>query len=164
MSSCKKTVVGRRQLMLALCLSVGAAGCSHFSHGHHHGHGAHHGGLDDRSALALDDGQKWPTDASLRKGMREIRALVADSPFSTGSATADPLAAKQIAMGVEGQVAYLIKNCELEPKADAALHVLISDMLEGAEALKKATPSAAGLALINNALAEYPKYFDDERW
>lgn len=154
MNSLNTMIVGRRRvLMLAVGLPIAAVGCSHFAGGHH----GHHGEDGDRSALVLDNGRKWSTDDSLRAGMREIRTLVETSP-------ADPTAAKQIAAGVEDQVAFLIKNCELEPKADAALHVLITDMLTGAETLKEPAPSAAGVEKIRGALEQYPEFFDDPQW
>ncbi len=151
----------RRLVGMSVSLSLVLAGCSHFAGGHHHGA---HGGALDRSALTLNEGRKWPTDAPLRQGMREIRTLVQSPTAATASASIEPAVAQRVADGVDAQVAFLIQNCKLEPKADAALHVLITDMLNGAQALRQPTPTAQGLMQIRDALAQYPQYFDDPQW
>ncbi len=135
---------------------LGLSGCSHFHEAHQHQHGA-----DDSTAqLTLNNGKKWATDEPLRLGMGRIKALVDPMGAVTPEQSVDPAQAKAIAKGVEGQVAFLVSNCKLEPKADAVLHVLIADMLQGAEALSKPAPTGRGLVLIRHALERYPEYFE----
>ncbi len=165
----------RRCLAGVFVLSIAAAGCSHFGKGHHDANGGHdagghrdahgmHGDHAGRSALALNDGAKWSTDAPLRTAMRKIRMTVETETRSQNPASIDPASAMKIATEVEDQVGFMIEHCELEPKADATLHVLISDMLKGAGELRKPATSTAGLTRIQDALEQYPEYFSDAQW
>ncbi|MEZ5474915.1 MAG: DUF3365 domain-containing protein [Steroidobacteraceae bacterium] len=103
-------------------------------------------------ALVLNDGQKWATDLPLRTGMERIRALLAAPPSA------------DLATGIRGQIDYLILNCKLEPQADAALHVLLADMLEAAADLQENAASPAARARISQSLAQYGQYFDHSGW
>lgn len=118
------------------------------------------------AALRLDDGKKWPTDAALREGMAAIRdavaaehdAIVADE---TGAAGYAALAAR-----LDQHSAYIVKNCRLPAAADAALHVILADVINGASLMKNADPSSRRLGAEKaiNALDLYPQYFSDPGW
>ena len=138
-------------------------GCSHFhaAHGADHADHANHA---SSSALVLNDGKKWQTDQPLRTGMQRIRALVAPLQGATAAQSLDRTQAKAIADGVQAQVAYLVSNCKLVPQADAVLHVLIAQMLDGAQQLSKDAPTGQGIVVINQALQHYPQYFDHPAW
>lgn len=160
------------RLLLAAVMTSGAGvtACHHVDkhHEHHAGaagerahdeHHAHHGATAE--GLVLDNGQKWQTDAALRKGMAEIRTLIA--PFPAGL----PLPKAQVqsvAEGVRSEVGQLIQECKLKPEADAVLHVLIAEMLQGADALSSGKPAAEGLDRIRGAVERYPAYFDHPGW
>lgn len=135
---------------------LGLSGCAHFHEAHQHQHGAG----DSAAQLSLNNGQKWATDEALRQGMDRIKALLEPMGAASPEQSLDPVQAKAIAKGVEGQVAFLVSNCKLEPKADAVLHVLIADMLQGAQALSQPAPTGHGLVLIRRALERYPEYFE----
>lgn len=125
---------------------------------HDHEHGAH-----GTAGLALNDGARWNTDAPLRAGMQRIR----DAAVSALDAWPKPLPqaeAKALATAIRDQVSYLVTNCKLEPKADAVLHVLLADLLGGAEALERDPQSQDGLPRIGRALRLYPEYFDHPGW
>lgn len=123
-----------------------------YGHGHSHGRGAGAG-------LQLNAGQKWKTDQRLREGMERIRELViAASP--TGSASDMDV----LANGIQQQVDNLIANCKLQPAADETLHVMIADLLEGADLVIKRSDPPRGIALMRKALQTYPKYFDHAGW
>lgn len=142
--------------IIAFLVLLGPAGCSHFHEAHQHQHDT-----DGSTAqLTLNNGKKWATDEPLRLGMARIKMLVDPAGAVTPEQGLDPEQAKRIAEGVNGQVAYLIANCRLEPKADAILHVLIADMLQGAEALSQPAPKGRGLLLIQRGLQRYPDYFE----
>ena len=145
-------------IMAALFATIGGLAFWHF-HGDH-GHD-HHG--DASVQLTLNQGQKWPTDEPLRTGMGEIRDLVTQATTNgVNHLNADQ--AGQLSQGVQEQVSFLINNCKLEPEADAALHVLIGEMLQGAEMLKDSSSMSQGLAILIHALDQYPLYFDHENW
>ncbi len=119
----------------------------------------------DAGGLVLDHGAKWATDAPLRAGMEQIRNLVAapQAAVAAGGLLA-PAELQLVAEGVRQQVDGLIRNCKLEPEADAVLHVLIAGMLQGAVELEGTPPSATGLLRIRQAVDQYPQYFAHAGW
>ncbi len=151
----------------------------HSAAGHDAGHAHEHG--SEATGLTLDDGgRKWATDEALRTGMQAIRAQLMALPEP-----ALPEQRQQLAAGIRDQVSYLIAHCKLEPRADAVLHVLIGQLLAGADALETAgnnTPGseAAGaenvasrtaqtgkpdaIQALHSALADYGQYFDHPGW
>jgi hypothetical protein len=164
----RRWIAGIAALAAVVAVSVSAVlGWKHFhaDHGAEHGmdHGAHeahaaHGGLE---GLALDEGRKWATDAPLRQGMENVRALLAQA----GPASAmDDARAAALAGGVRAQVNFMILNCKLEPRADAVLHVLIGELVGGAGELAEPRTRASGLGTIERALQQYPQYFDHPGW
>jgi len=119
----------------------------------------------DAGVLIREHGEKWATDAPLRAGMEQIRNLIAVPQATVASgASLTPADARALADGVRHQVDELIRNCKLEPEADAALHVLIADLLQGAAELVGEPPSAEGLARIQNAINQYARYFSHPGW
>jgi hypothetical protein len=129
-------------------------GHDHAGHAHDHGHGA--------AVLALNDGKRWETDQPLRTGMQRIRdassgVIAAERPLTKEEA-------KALATALQDAVGYLMQNCRLEPRADATLHVLITDLLSGAGLLAENPSSPEGAALILRALQRYPEYFDHPGW
>jgi len=59
---------------------------------------------------------------------------------------------------------FLFKNCKLEPKADAQLHILLAKIMRGLEQMKSADNQKQGVVLIIQSLDEYPAYFEDSDW
>ena len=106
--------------------------------------------------LVLDHGRKWQTDAPLRQGMENIRAAL-----SKGM-TYEALAAE-----VRSEVAGIVQSCRLEPAADAQLHVVLIQLLAGAEAMEGKVPGENrrdGAERIGKALDAYGTHFDHEGW
>jgi hypothetical protein len=126
---------------------------------HHHSAGMHE--------LTLDAGKKWATDDPLRQGMAAVRnAVAADmKAIHTGKQTDagyDALAAK-----VEASVSSIVQNCKLKPEADAQLHVLIAEMMQGVDVMRgkeAQAPRLQGAEKIVGALDNYPKFFDHPGW
>ena len=130
---------------------------------HDHGH-AHHGVASDQ--LSLNDGKKWEGDGNLRQGMSRIRdALNADlNAIHMGKATGKQYQA--LAKKIDAQIEFMVNNCKLEPKADAMLHLLLADIIAGADAMKQpdigdARKGAEGVA---QALESYGNYFTHPGW
>ncbi|MEZ5513897.1 MAG: DUF3365 domain-containing protein [Steroidobacteraceae bacterium] len=119
-----------------------------------------HGGM---AALELNEGAKWTTDEPLRNGMERIRAAIAP-PIASLAAGQSVERATELASTIRQQVDYLIENCKLEPQADAMLHLLIAEILEGASEIEHADTVAAGLARVQQAMARYPQYFEHPGW
>jgi len=108
--------------------------------------------------MQLNAGQKWETDEPLRGGMERIRTLVANA------APEDAASMQSLSGGIREQVDYLIQNCKLAPEADATLHVMLADLLQGADLISKEHDPARGLSVINAALDVYPRYFAHAGW
>lgn len=127
---------------------------------HHDEHAQAHSHDDTKSIeLKLNGGERWSTDAALRTGMERIRAAVASDH---GPLTAE--AAQATASELDASVVYLIQNCELEPEADANLHVLLVEISSAAAALKKDPEDGNALVQVHHALERYPQFFDHPNW
>lgn len=127
-----------------------------------HGHQEAHGHGSGTPQLVLNKGAKWETDEALRTGMLRIRHAV---ELNAGHAhRIEAAKAAKLSTEVQGDVAYMVGNCKLAPQADAVLHVLIADMLRGAELLAQPQHANEGLALVHGALEQYPAYFEHAGW
>lgn len=125
---------------------------------HDHGHEAH--GV----TLQLNAGQKWQTDAALRKAMGEIRQSMAGSLHAIHGNKLSPKGYNGLAKKVETAVGDILANCKLPPAADAQLHLVVADLLAGAGQMAgKAKPAGHmdGAVKVIGALDNYGKYFDD---
>jgi hypothetical protein len=117
--------------------------------------------------LQLDAGHKWQTDATLRSGMAAIRsAFDAEHPaIHAGKETDAQYAA--LAHRIQAQVSLIVANCHLPAAADANLHYVIADLLQGIAFMQGQDPARTrhdGAALVHGALVAYGKYFEDPDW
>jgi hypothetical protein len=65
---------------------------------------------------------------------------------------------------VEGAVGQIVASCKLPPAADAQLHIIVADLLAGAEEMAgkmKEVKRVNGAVKVIGALDNYGKYFDD---
>jgi hypothetical protein len=125
----------------------------------HHDHGA-----AAVPALQLDHGQKWKTDAPLRQGMERIRALV-EPELHGAKGNAQQHAA--LAAKINENLAFIVRTCKLGKDADAMLHLVLAEIMEGVEALegKHATlKPTEGAVKIAHALDNYAAYFEHPGW
>ena len=157
-----KTTLHALALGLLLGGPVQAAGDAAHDHAHHahdHAHDA-----VDRTGLVLNEGERWATDAALREGMERVRAsFVATLPaYKRGELTAET--ADATAQAMDEHVAFMIQNCKLEADADAVLHVLLAELLQGSAALREAARSDEGMPRIHRALRDYGHYFEHPGW
>jgi hypothetical protein len=67
---------------------------------------------------------------------------------------------------IESEVATIVAECKLEPKADAVLHVIVAELLAAADVLQGRAPGtpAAGAHRAVVALNDYGRYFDHPQW
>ena len=146
-------------VVLAACLSTGAQTALAQDHHSHH---------DKASAqLTLNNGKKWATDDNLRKGMSRIRdELTAELPaIHSGKAPAEQYHA--LAKKVNEQVEFMVQNCKLDEDADAMLHLVITEIIAGADAMSDQKNSKArrhGAEKIVHALENYGTYFEHPGW
>lgn len=127
-----------------------------------HGHNAH-GGV----VLQLDSGKKWETDAPLRKGMAGIRDDMASKLGEIHAGKLKKPRYAELSEKISTHTNSIFKNCKLSPKADAQLHLVLSQILGGNQQMKSAKSiqdRRAGAIKIIDALQLYPKYFDHPGW
>jgi hypothetical protein len=119
------------------------------------------------AALELNQGARWQTDAPLRKGMTNMRAALAKDLKAIHANQASDAQYEALAAKLTGEVAYVVQNCKLEPKADAELHKVIGELLGAAEAMQGKEAGVArrdGAVRAVRALNAYGKYFDHPGW
>lgn len=117
--------------------------------------------------IELNAGKKWATDAPLRQAMTAIRSSVAATLPAAHAGKASNADYDALGREVTVQVAYMVQNCKLDPKADAQLHTIIGDMMNGAEAAEGKQPDksrASGVVKIAQGLNTYGTYFDHTGW
>lgn len=99
----------------------------------------------------------WASDAPLRQGMRAILdAVVAAVREGSGG--------KALASELRGQISYLFANCKLEPEADAALHVILADLLRSAQRLDDGASAKDEHDALHAALKTYGQRFQHPGW
>ena len=144
--------------MMGLWLVAGpgyAAGAADQGHDH---------APQEAGGLVLNEGERWATDAALREGMNRVRASFAEVLPAYKRGELSPEASTDAARAIDDHVAFLVENCKLEPAADAVLHVLVAELLQGTATLRKAPASPEGLPRIHGVLRDYPRYFDHPGW
>lgn len=116
--------------------------------------------------LELNAGKKWETDAALRQSMDEInQAMVKALPLiHTNQFSAPDYAA--LAATINQSVAYAIEHCNLNANADNMLHLIIGDLMAGAEIMdgKSAAARHDGAVRVRRALESFGKYFQHPNW
>lgn len=159
-------ILTRSILSAALAATVGTVAPSARAADEHHGHEAHHGTQDGPAKLALDHGRKWPTDAPLRTHMEALRTAFAAQLHAIHGNTMTPAEYAALGASVEQRVGRIVAECRLEPKADAMLHLVVADLIAGADAMqgKSETAPAAGAHEAAMALNAYGRHFRHPGW
>jgi hypothetical protein len=126
-----------------------------------HSHAAH-----GPAQLALDHGKKWATDAALRQYMGEIRALVEADLGAIHAGKASPPQYQALGASVEKKVGSIVAECKLPPAADAMLHLIVADLVAGADIMQGKAPGkpATGAHKVVSAANAYGRYFDHPGW
>jgi hypothetical protein len=148
-----------KTLVMTLFLVPGSSFSQSQEHGHQHAH-EHQHEPSTKSALTLNQGKKWETDAPLREGMASIRRI-AGSAAEKPTPEANQRAAKQM----NDEIQKIFKNCKLNAKADAMLHLILADLMGSIASLNDPKgASGESYAKIGKALDHYGQYFDHPGW
>lgn len=153
-------LLGTALLSLSLA-SAPLSAAEKASHRHDHEHGA------APAKLELNNGKKWATDAPLRKGMENIRNSIDAVHHEVHENKLSAAKYGELAKKVHGEVEGIIAGCKLDPKADAQLHLVIADILEGVETMEGKTKKVkrqAGALKVGSALEKYAGHFDHPGW
>lgn len=126
-----------------------------------HAHGGHGGAALE---LTLNKGQKWPTDEALRRGMDEMRGAMTGSlvRIHAGQFTSADYVA--LVERLQQQVDFVTANCKLPEEADAQLHIVLAEILEGMDAMKAGSDRLQGALRTVLALEAYGRHFDHPNW
>lgn len=126
-----------------------------------HAHGKHSGTALE---LTLNHGKKWPTDTALRRGMDAMRSAIEMSlgQIHTGRFTSADYTA--LADRLQQQVDYVTANCKLSEKADAQLHLVLAEILEGMDAMRNGSDRSQGALRAASALDAYGRHFNHPNW
>jgi hypothetical protein len=129
------------------------------AHGHDHG--------EATPVLKLDAGRKWETDAPLREGMTSIRSAVETALPAVHAGTFPDAAYARLGETVAGQIGYIVRNCKLDPEADAVLHAVIAELSVGADIVAGKAAAASrseGVTHLLKGLDSYGSYFSHPGW
>ena len=143
--------------VLGLGLALGLAGGA-LAAGPH----AHAG--EAAAAITLDHGRQWPSDAALRKGMTRLRGAMAAALPAIDADRLPAAGFATLADQAQAQVDYVTANCMLPEAADAQLHLVLAQILDGINAMKGEGDRMAGAAAIVRALNAYGEAFDHPGW
>lgn len=145
-------------LLLSATLAFPLAGMAATTHDH---------GSADPQKLQLNAGKKWDTDAPLRQAMTAVHKSVTQILPSAHAGKATTVDYDAFGSAINQQVAYMVENCKLPPEADAQLHIIVADLMAGAEAAQGKqgeNKRAAGVVQVAKASNAYGKYFNHAGW
>lgn len=152
----------RNKLLLLGAICMGIAGTSlaatPAAQEHKHEHGV------PAAKLQLNAGKKWGTDAPLRQAMGNIRQEMAGALHDIHENRLSAKGYGKLAQKVEAEVGNIVANCKLGTQADEQLHIVIADLLGGAERMAgkvKGVKRQNGAVQVIGALEKYATYFDD---
>jgi hypothetical protein len=120
----------------------------------------HHGTV---AAAVAAPARLWAPDASLSEGIRRVYAAVDQLRHYEMGHMSAPMAVDR-ATEVEDAVTFMLANCKLAPQPDAALHGILAPLLGAAQALKADPKNIKAVADMREAIAQYPRYFNDPGW
>jgi hypothetical protein len=152
----------RRTLLataLVAAFALGAGNPAFAADPHQHAAG-------EPTRLVLDHGRKWATDEPLRRNMAEIRTVLAAKGAGIHKGTLAPEDYRALGALVEARVAAIVAECKLEPAADANLHLVVAELVAGADAMQgksTASPSAGAVRTVR-AVNQYGRYFNHPGW
>lgn len=126
----------------------------------HHQHDAAPGKLE------LNAGQKWASDAPLRKAMDSMKEQVAAALPAAHAGKLTPQQYRALGAALTGQIGYVVQNCKLEPEADAQLHTILGQLTAGIDTIegRQGQDRALGVVKAAQALNAYGKYFEHAGW
>lgn len=113
--------------------------------------------------LTLNNGEKWEIDAPLSLAMNKIRDAMNKDLDGIHANNLPQKKYNALAKEINNQIAYMIENCELEPAADAQLHIIIHHLMDGAKAMQSKANAQDGAVKVVGAIMDYRTYFNDPK-
>lgn len=159
--------LGWTGLLAAIVFVSQVAVAAPTEHEQHSDHGHAATGATLVSQMQLNESRRWPTDASLRSGMLEIRTVFDAHHPRIHAGTQSDAQYDELAGSVEKSVNQIVEQCKLPAAADAQLHYIVGDLLRGMALMRGSDPAQSrydGAALVHGALKAYGEFFDDPSW
>lgn len=151
-------------VLAALSISTAISGTTLAATGVAEGHKQEHGAERATAMQQLNAGKKWETDGALRQAMGNIREAVAASLHDIHESRLSTKGYAALAKKVESEVGNIVANCRLGPQADEQLHLVVADLLGGADQMAgkgKTGKRQDGAVRVIRSLEQYGQYFDD---
>ena len=145
-------------LLLSAALAAPLASLAASTHDH---------GSAEPQQLQLNAGKKWDTDAPLRQAMAAVHQSVTQILPNAHAGKATPANYDAFGNAIHQQVAYMVENCKLPADADAQLHIVVAELLAGAEAAQGKHGEgerATGVVRVAKATNAYGKHFSHGGW
>ena len=114
--------------------------------------------------LRLDQGERWPTDQPLRQGMSDIRAAMATAFPQIHGGQFTSAQYRALAARLQERVDHVVGNCRLPEEADAQLHVVLMEIVDGTEAMRSGSDRLGGGMRVIQAIEAYGRHFDHPDW
>lgn len=110
--------------------------------------------------------RKFATDDSLRQGMGQIAAAYSVAAADIDAGRFSSSAYRELAKLTEERIAFIVKNCKLEPQADQTLHYILHDLQEAIVLMRmdKLTIQRSGALAAEQTLRVYAQRFDHPGW
>lgn len=141
-------------LYLAVALNFGFAPVAIAQHEHR---------LHAAAAVSDLPAQRHAAEPALREGMARIHdALDALRHYEMGHMP-ESMAIERVD-AIAAAVDYLFAHCKLDTQADASLHGMLIPLLDGVQAFKSHPGDTSFVAVMRQAVADYPRRFDDPSW
>lgn len=131
-------------------------------HAHEHAHERQHEAHDTSAPIAVPS-ERWATDAPLRKGMQQVRDALAVLDHYPMGHISEAMALDRVKT-IKDAGAYMFANCKLPEKPDEALHGILVPLLAAAQKLEQDPTDMGQVRAMQDAVADYPRYFDDPAW
>lgn len=145
-----------RIFLVSTILSFVFSSLSFAAENSHHGHGANSKATETKSS------KKFIADDALKERMNAILGTM-EKLSKNGSVTEKKKLVVATGSSVESVVHDIFKSCKLAPDADAAIHPILAQILDGAAMLKKGDEKN-GHEKIHNALLKYEENFEHVGW
>lgn len=118
-----------------------------------------HRHLDDAPAR-VHPAPAHPADAALRDAMGGVRNAV-DAFEHARHGHMGPEQVRALSRHLDGQITRVFRECRLEPRADASLHVILGTIARASRAMHEQPGDYAPVAAMERAIADYARLFDD---
>lgn len=118
----------------------------------------------NNSQLVLNQGEKWEIDDSLHVGMSGIKQEIIKNLDEIHHERFTKQQYADLVVTLDKLLAFLFENCKLPPLADAQLHILLANVMQGVDKMKNSENKKQGAILIIQSLKTYPVYFNDPNW